>query len=49
MKTRRLAGFDVLRYEAQPSARAGPQPLRVSYRYSFFQTNRFLNAYFFAA
>jgi len=49
MKTRRLAGFDVLRYEAQPSARAGPQPLRVRYRYSFFQTNRFLNAYFFAA
>jgi hypothetical protein len=49
MKTRRLAGFDVLRYEAQPSARAGPQPLRVSYRYRFFQTNRFLNAYFFAA
>src|SRR5208337_510813 len=41
MKTRRLAGFDVLRY--------GPQPFRVSYRYSFFQTNRFLNAYFSAA
>lgn len=40
MKDPPSGGFLCPALEAQPSARAGPQPLRVSYRYSLFHNSQ---------